>query len=359
MIRLTAVLPGLLLATALALSSRFLADVLGPWVSGLPISPISPIMLAIVFGLLVRNLFRLPAAVDPGIRLGLSQVLKLGIVLLGIRLSLAEAGEIGLKALPVIVVCVTVALLTVTWLSRRLGLSGRLGTLIAAGTGICGATAIVALSPAIRASDDETSYAVACVALFGVVAMLVYPFLSHALFAADPVLAGLFLGTAVHDTAQVAGAGLVYQQFWGDASALDTATVTKLVRNLGMVVVIPLLCVRHQRGEGERCRDGGKHDSLWSMVPLFVLGFAAMSLLRTVGDLGERPFGLLEPQQWGALVHGLTQVSGFCLGIAMASVGLGTSLAGLRQMGLKPLGVGLFSALLVGAVSYGMIVLLY
>ena len=349
------ILPGLILALFLALLGVYLSDLVGVTWMGLPKSPISPIMMAILLGILVRNTVGLPAAFDAGVRFSLVRILRLGIVLLGIRLSLSEAGEIGLKALPVIIACVTVALLVVTWLSRRLGLSGRLGTLIAAGTGICGATAIVALSPTLNAKDDETAYAVACVTLFGVVAMLTYPFAAHWLFAGDSFRAGLFMGTSVHETAQVAGAGLVYQQFYGDTAALDAATVTKLVRNLGMLIVIPLLSILyHRKAESSEVRP-----SLWSMVPLFVIGFALMSLLRTVGDMGERPFGVLDPATWKSLVSVAKVAAEYCLGIAMAAVGLGTSLAGLRKIGVKPLGVGLFSAVLVGGVSYVLIMLLY
>ena len=106
------------------------------------------------------------------------------------------------------------AILIVTFLGRRLGLTDRLGTLIAVGTGICGNTAIVAVSPTIGAKEEETSYAVACITVFGLFAMLAYPFVAHWLFDGDPFRAGLFLGTAVHDTSQVAGAGMVYQEYY-------------------------------------------------------------------------------------------------------------------------------------------------
>jgi uncharacterized membrane protein YadS len=199
------------------------------------------------------------------------------------------------------------------------------------------------------------SYAVACITLFGVAAMLVYPFAAHWLFDAESFRAGMFLGTAVHETAQVAGAGLVYQQYFDDPKALDVATVTKLVRNLSMLVVIPLMAVLYHR----RSSEGGAAPKWYTMIPLFILGFAAMSLLRTVGDMGERPFGFLDPAQWKAIVGFVKQVATYCLAIAMAAVGLGTSIHGLRKIGLKPLGVGLFSAVVVGLVSFLLVSLIY
>jgi uncharacterized integral membrane protein (TIGR00698 family) len=352
------VLPGLLLALAIAVAGGWSADFIGTTVMGLPKSPISGIMMAILLGILVSNVIRLPAAVLPGVKFSVVRILRLGIILLGIRLSIVEAGAIGLKSLPVILGTVITALLLVTYVAKRIGLTEKLGTLIAVGTSICGATAIVATAPTIGARDDETSYAVACITLFGVVAMLVYPFAAHWIFAADPFRSGLFLGTAVHETSQVAGSGLVYQEYFGDARALDVATVTKLVRNLGMLLVIPLMSIYYHR----RSVEGAAPPPWYTMIPLFVVGFALMSVLRTVGDTAgpdQLVFGFLEHAQWKSLVGDVKTVAEYCLAVAMAAVGLGTSIAGLRSIGLKPLGVGLFSAVVVGAVSATLITLFY
>ncbi len=213
----------------------------------------------------------------------------------------------------------------------------------------------MAVAPTIAAKDDEVAYSVACITLFGVIAMLAYPFAAHWIFDGDPFAAGLFLGTSVHETAQVAGAGLVYQQYYEDPAALDVATVTKLVRNLGMLIIIPLMSVLYHR----RANDGGEAPKWWSMIPLFVVGFAMMSLLRTVGDLGDPAFGFLPADTWKAIVAHTKEVAEICLAVAMAAVGLGTSIRGLVTIGLKPLAMGLFSALLVGGVSAGLITILY
>jgi uncharacterized integral membrane protein (TIGR00698 family) len=244
----------------------------------------------------------------------------------------------------------------VTYLAKKMGLSGKLGTLIAVGTSICGATAIVATAPTIAAKDDEVSYSVACVTLFGVVAMLLYPFAGHFIFDGDAFKSGLFLGTSVHETAQVAGAGLVYQQYYSDPQALDVATVTKLVRNLGMLLIIPLMSILYHRNHS----DGTEAPKWYTMIPLFVIGFACMSLLRTVGDLNEeQAFGFLDPATWKTIVGHVKDAAELCLAVAMAAVGLGTSIKGLRDIGLRPLGAGLIAAVLVGGVSITLISLLY
>jgi uncharacterized membrane protein YadS len=185
--------------------------------------------------------------------------------------------------------------------------------------------------------------------------MLTYPFAAQWMFDADTFRSGLFLGTSVHETAQVAGAGMVYQQYYNDPQALDIATVTKLVRNLGMLVVIPVMSVIYHR----KFSDAGEPPKWWTMIPLFVVGFACMSLLRTVGDMGDPAFGFIEPETWKTIVSYTKETAEICLAVAMAAVGLGTSIMGLVRIGLKPLGVGLFSALLVGVVSASLITVLY
>lgn len=349
------VVPGLLLTLALALAGAFVSDLVGRQLMGLARSPLSPVLMAILLGVLFRNLVGLPVWAEAGVRFGRAWILRFGIVLLGLRLGLGQVGAIGVTALPVIAGCVVTALVVISWFGRRMGISTRLGTLIAAGTSICGTTAIVALSPSLRASEDETAYAVACVTVFGMVAMLGYPFLAHVLFDGDALRAGIFMGTAVHDTAQVVGSGLVYEDYFADATALESAMVTKLVRNLGMLAVVPLLCVLyHRNATGEV----GEHRPWYRMIPLFVLGFAAMSVLRTLGDRGELAFGMLTPGQWTAFLAAMGTVSQICMGVAMAAVGLGTSLRGLRRIGARPLIVGLASALLVGGMSWALITLL-
>lgn len=342
--------PGLVLAAALAVLGTALSGWLGTRALGLEASPISPILVAILAGLLIRNTVGLPAVYEVGLQLALKRLLRIGVALLGIRLSLAAVGAIGLAALPVVAACIVAALLLVGWIGRALGLSGRLGTLVAVGTAICGNTAIVATGPAIRASEEEVSYAVGTITVFGLLALVIYPFASHVLFAADPTLIGLFLGTAIHDTAQVAGAGLLYGQQYGASQVLETATVTKLVRNVFMIVVIPGMALLYQRRSAE---EGARtRPSLAQTVPLFVLGFVAMALLRTLGDLGERPlFGALSAEDWQGAIEATSALSTWCLTVAMASVGLGTHLGRLRSLGLRPLAVGLAAALTVGVVS--------
>jgi uncharacterized integral membrane protein (TIGR00698 family) len=353
------VLPGVGLAIGVAAAGRWCAHQLGTTLLGFDRSPVSEISVAIVLGLAVRNTVGLPAVYERGLRLCGRDVLRAGIVLLGLRLSLGAVGRIGLIGLPVVVGCIAAALVCVTWVNRALGLPRRLGSLIAVGTSICGVSAVVATAPVIDAEEDEVSYAVACVTLFGLLALFTYPFVAHALFGSDMRAAGLFLGTAIHDTAQVAGAGLMYQQQFHAPRALDAATVTKLVRNLCMVGVIPLVGALYHRGgnassagriEGGRRGASGRFR-LSQAVPLFVLGFLGAAAVRTFGDLFERPFGLIGRPAWNDLLARADVLAAWCLTAAMASVGLGTGLERLRRLGWKSFCVGLAAAVIVGCVG--------
>ncbi|MEJ7637051.1 MAG: putative sulfate exporter family transporter [Singulisphaera sp.] len=191
--------PGVMLALGLAFVGLRGADWLGTSLLGFAHSPISSILVALLLGLTIRNAIGLPAVYESGLKVCLRQVLRLGIMLLGLRLSLAAVGQIGLAGLPIIAGCIASALILVTWINRALGLPRRLGILIAVGTSICGVSAIVATGPVVDADEDEVSYAVACVTLFGLLALFCYPFLAHRIFRGDARMAGLFLGTAIHD----------------------------------------------------------------------------------------------------------------------------------------------------------------
>ena len=151
--------------------------------------------------------------------------------------------------------------------------------LIAIGTSVCGATAIVATAPVINAKKTEIAYAIANITLFGVIAMLIYPYFAEWYFNDNALEAGLFLGTSIHETSQVAAAGLIYDQQFNNPETLDVATVTKLIRNTFLVILIPLFAYLYNRGE---VKD--KKYSIFSIFPYFVIGFIGMIIVRNLGD---------------------------------------------------------------------------
>jgi len=343
---------GIGLAVFVSAAAGYVADWFGEAILGFAKSPVSAIMMAIVLGMLVANTIKLPDSIQPGLKFCTSAILKVGIMLLGIRLSLTGAGQFTLVALPFVIAAIAIGLFTVGLLGRYMGLSRQLSGLIAVGTSICGCTAIVATAPLIKANESEVSYAIACITVFGLAAMFIYPVLAHQVFATQPELAGLFLGTSIHETAQVAGAGMMYEAQYNAPVALDIATVTKLVRNLCMIAVIPLVGILYGT---ERSKGDSTKINFLAMIPWFIVGFALMSAFRTVGDIGDKPFGLLEPAQWAEVVAFLKESAERCLLVAMAAVGLTSMFAGIIRIGMRPFALGLFAAVLIGGVSFALI----
>ncbi len=352
-------LPGLALAGAVAVAGWWLAGIAGAAVLRLqgldPAgrgSPVSAISLSVILGLLVANTVGVHRRFAPGLDVAMKKLLRVGIVLVGLKLSLVDVLEVGLVGVPVVFGLVAVALGVTLLLARAAKVGPNVGLLAAASTAICGITATLAVAPAIEADDEEVAYTVANVTLFGLVAMLAYPYLAHALFADAPGAAGLFLGTAIHDTSQVMGAALSYREVFGEERVAHVAAVAKLTRNALLVAVVPLLALLAAR------RTGGTRAKvrLAGLFPLFVLGFVALSAVRTIGDVslagGGAAFGLLDEATFRRAVKALGDgTSTWLLAIALAGVGLSTRFSVLRRLGVRPLLVGLAAALTVGGAA--------
>ena len=345
--------PGVLVALALAALARGMAQGLAQGAGGLPKFPLSPVMCAVLLGMLWRNTLGVPAWATSGLKWAMHRLLRTGIALVGLRLTLSGASAIAVTALPVALGCLSVALLAGTALARLLAVPRRLGVLLAVGTAVCGCTAVVALSPVIKARHAETAFAVTCVVLFGCIAMLLYPWVAGHFFGASPVHAGIFLGTAIHDTSQVIGAALIYSQQAAAPAALAAASVAKLLRNLSIAVIIPAaawFAQRHaaaddsaQSPPGASAGDGAPTRP--PLVPLFVLAFIGFIALRTAGD------ALLESAWWRALVNTGYTASDLFLTCGMTAVGLSVSVTDMWRIGWRPLAAGLALATLVGGCS--------
>jgi uncharacterized integral membrane protein (TIGR00698 family) len=353
------ILPGVLLAVAVMLVAGEVAKRLGALVLRLEgidpagrASPISGISMAIVLGLLVANTIGTAAILRPGLRFAMRHVLRIGIVLVGIRLSFFDVVKLGAWGAPVVAIIVAVALVAAPALARMLGVSDNLGTLAAASTAICGVTAALSVGPVIEAEEREVAYTVANVTLFGVVAMLGYPYLAHAVFGSSSGAVGLFLGTGIHDTSQVMGAALSYRDVFRDEVAFRVATVTKLTRNVFLVAVVPLLAYRHHRLTGH----AGRRVRVATLFPLFILGFLGMAIVRSIGDgslaHGGLAWGVWDAVAWKGVATTLGETwASAALGTAMAGVGLSTDLRGFGKLGWRPLYLGAISAALVAALA--------
>lgn len=318
-------LPGLALTFAIALAGFALNRV--PHVSSL-----SPLILSITIGMLFHNLIRTPAVCVPGVKFSLRRILRFGIVLLGLQLTLGQVLAVGTAGLVIVFVTLSATFGFTLWLGRRLGVDPKLSQLIAAGTSICGASAVIAANAVTDGSDEDVAYAVACVTVFGSLAMVIYPFLPGLLHL-DPHAFGLWAGTSIHETAQVIAAA-----FQDGKPAGDLATITKLARVMLLAPVVILLGLWSARA---RSRSGAAAAATSSAPPMpwFAFGFLAV--------IGFNSLDLLP----AAAKADLIQLTTLLLSVALAAMGLETDLRKLRAEGLRPLLLGAGAWLFIAGLS--------
>jgi uncharacterized integral membrane protein (TIGR00698 family) len=324
-------LPGLALALAIATAARLISNHTGA---------IPDVLIALFSGIVVANALHLPETVRPGVRFVLNKVLRSAIILLGASLTMAAIVGLGAATLGLVLICVAVAMALGLVMARITNLPGAVGTLIGAGTAICGGTAVLAIGPMIAASEEEIAYAVTTIFTFNIIALLAYPPLGHALHLSS-VAFGSWTGTAVNDTSVVVATGYVYSQAAG-----ATATIVKLTRTLLLVPLAFVIGSAH----AARARDGsGKVSSaaVFKAMPWFILGFAGMAVLNSTGLLPKD------------LSHALTLTASFLIVVVLSAVGLNVNLAKIGRMGFRPLSVGLALAAVMACVSLTLIHLLH
>ncbi len=338
--------PGLALATGIAV----VATVIGRFlpVVGAPVS-------GVVIGAVLGTVRRPGPVVRPGITTASKTVLQFAVVLLGAQLSLLQVARVGVQSLPVMLGTLVICLLAAWGIGRALGVVGNLRTLIGVGTGICGASAIAAVTPVIGAVSIEVAYAVSTIFLFNVAAVVVFPVVGHALGMSQHAF-GLFAGTAVNDTSSVVAAASTY-----GPGAADFAVVVKLVRTLMIIpVVLGLAWLVGRRAEktatastgdgsaagdarvaGDVALDGSAIEPTvvpprgkWSprrvfrLVPWFLIGFV---LVAAVNSTGVIP---------GPAHPAIAAVAAFLITVALSAIGLSTDIAGFRRAGFRPLVLG-------------------
>lgn len=340
------VLPGLALAVAVAV----VATVVGrtfPIVGG----PVTGIVIGVALTTFIRPGVRL----GPGIVVAGRTVLQASVVVLGSQLSLLQIVHVGLGSLPVMLGTLTAALVAAYWIGRWLGVTGSLRTLIGVGTGICGASAIAAVTPVIGAVGVDVAYAISTVFLFNVSAVLAFPIIGHVLGMSQHSF-GLFAGTAVNDMSSVVATATTYGH-----EATTYAIVVKLTRTLLIIPIslgLAAVTARRERRAASAGRPGPNDGSgievvqadavsrprvrVARLVPRFLIGFLVVATANTVG---------LIPSD---LHPALSQVSVFLITVALSAIGLSTDLAGLRRAGHRPLVLGASVWVVVSLTSLGL-----
>jgi uncharacterized integral membrane protein (TIGR00698 family) len=291
-----------------------------------------PLVFCVALGILVANALRVPAAAVPGLGVAAGPVLKLGVVLLGLDLVFPDILALGLKALLVVVAVVAVTFVGTTWAGRRLGISDDLSLLVATGFSICGVSAIAAANGVIEADEDEVAFSVALVTLCGTLAIVLLPPLRHPLGLDDEQF-GAWVGASVHDVAQV-----VATSSTAGAVALATAIVVKLTRVMLLAPLVTGIAIRRRRGEALAAEHAGAPRP--PLVPPFIVAFVGLVAVASVGIVPDSALDRID------------DLRTVLLGMALFALGTRVDIGRLRQIGLRPLALGLASWLLIAVVSY-------
>ena len=346
------VVPGLLLAAAGIGVSYLLAA---------PFPVLSPMVVAIILGVVVGNAVRLPAVVEPGLAVAAKRVLRMGIVLLGLRLSLHDVADLGAGMILTVIAVVVGGIVAGLAIGSALGIERRLRLLIACGFSICGAAAVAALAGVLGGDDESVDgrasestgddrgdgdgsgaglresvvTAVALVVIFGTLMIPLIPALGH-LFGLGDMTVGMWAGASVHEVAQVVAIGGSI-----GGSALGAAVIIKLGRVLMLAPVMAVISIGERRRlVAARGEDGGSGEmTLPPIMPLFVAGFLAMVVVRSTGVV---PQGVID-------VAGVAEQ--LFLGAAMFALGVGVKFSLIRKVGAAPFAMAALTTVVVAGIG--------
>jgi uncharacterized integral membrane protein (TIGR00698 family) len=292
----------------------------------------------IALGALVANVVTPPAVLLPGVAFAARSLLRIGIVLLGLRLSLGDLAGLGADGLLVVAMVVVVTFFGTQLLAKRLGVGPELGLLVATGYSICGASAIAAVNGVVHADEEETAYAITLVTICGTLSIFALPAIADLIGLAGAEF-GTWVGASVHDVGQV-----VATASHGDAAALEAATVVKLTRVVLLAPLVALVAVDRRRRRRTLSLSAAAHDPFVEehppLLPLFVVGFLVAIMVRSSGVLSD------------AALDVASHAEKILLTVALVGMGAAVRVSRMRRLGARPLVLGLLAWVLVAGTAY-------
>ncbi|MCY0150131.1 putative sulfate exporter family transporter [Hoeflea sp. G2-23] len=286
------------------------------------ITALSPMILSIILGLMLQNTLGTPSGIAPGVTFSMKRLLRLGIILLGLQITLADALSLGGISVAIIAATLTISFIAIRLVGRVLGVDDALSNLIAAGTSVCGASAVIAANTVAKGSDEDVAYAISCVTVLGSASMFIYPMLASPLGLSD-LAYGVWTGATVHEVAQVAGAAFQHSDAAG-----QYGTISKLTR---VVMLAPLVLAMAAVGNIGHQGEIRGHVTM----PWFVMGFVCLVLINSAIDLPRM------------VLDNASLVTTFLLSMALAAMGVQTDIHKLRAKGVQPLLLGVFGWLFI------------
>ncbi|MEO4055019.1 YeiH family protein [Solibacillus sp. CAU 1738] len=320
---------GLLLTLIIALVAKYISTF--PFFSIL-----GQLVIAIILGMIWRAALGVPESWQTGISFSSKKLLRFGIILLGMRLNLADIYNAGASVFLIACINLLFALIVVYGLTKILGVEKRLGILTACGTAICGAAAVVAIAPQIKANEKETAVGAAIVALLGTIFTLVYTLL-YSILGLTPTEYGIFAGGTLHEIAHAIAAAAA-----GGEEAVDIAVIVKLTRVALLVPVALIIGILYRKGE----KGQNKERFSLSIIPWFILGFLAMSAFNSIG--------IVPP----SVAQSIVNLAYILIAMAMAGLGLNVDIKTFKQLGGKAFIAGLIGSICLAVLGYVLVVVL-
>ena len=326
-------LPGILISVAIA--------ALAAWVESLmPIHLIGAAVIAMFIGMVLNYFLKDTTVFKSGVKFTSKKILKFAIILLGLSLNITTILNVGKMSLTVMIFTLLTCFGGGYFIGKALGLNWKLSNLISAGTGICGGSAIAAISSTIDADDNDVAYAMSATFLFDMAMIVLFPIMGRALGMTDQAF-GIWAGTAVNDTSSVVATGYAFSEGAG-----DFATMVKLTRTLAIiptVITFAFIQLRLKRKEAMAKSENGSdlkaNFSIAKIFPWFILGFLAMSIVASIFSVPA------------AVVAGTKKASKFLMVCALAAIGLNTSFADMKKAGIRPMIHGFIISVLVVIVA--------
>jgi len=336
--RVAGLIPGILLLAVIGHAAKWLEQSINGYAKAhhIVFPNIEYVLWAIVIGLVIGNLVRVPEIFRAGIDT-YEFWLKAGIVLLGSRFVLGDILKLGGISLLLVLAEISGALLMMTALGKAFGLRPKLINLLAIGSAVCGVSAIIAAKGAIDADDEDASFSIAAILALGAISLLTFPLIGHAIHLSDHAY-GVWAGLAVDNTAEATAAGALFSDAAG-----KVAVLTKTCRNaLIGFVVLGYAIYWARRGQAGVVTN--KAAFLWQKFPKFVLGFLVISLAVSLGAFNADQ------------VKSVANLSRWAFLLTFAGVGLRTNFRELSKQGLKPFAVGVLGEVLIAVLTLGLVV---